>query len=304
MPSVSIIIVTYNPGEIVFECLRRLSAAQFDGEVIVVDNHSQDGTPQRLAADYPDVRLIVNMDNPGFARANNQGAAIARGELLLLLNPDVLVEPDTIAELVSVIDSCADAGVVGARTCDRSGRVSLTAHVRPTAANILWHYFGLNRLFPDWYYGKYYRQCRQAVEPFTADWVSGHCFLCRSEVYRALGGLDEVFFLFMEEPDFCDRAAALGWKTCYQPRATVTHQESTTISRYPLVKMRYYHLSPLVYFHKRQQTLTIFILKPGFIVELGLKLGVRLAQSVIHRNDAMQIRMAAYRQVIRETWRY
>jgi hypothetical protein len=84
----------------------------------------------------------------------------------------------------------------------------------------------------------------------------------------------------------------------------VIHQESTTISRYPLVKMRYYHLSPLVYFRKRQQTLTIFILKLGFILELSLKLGIRLIQFIFRRTDALKTRIAAYWIVIRETWHF
>jgi GT2 family glycosyltransferase len=295
----SIIIVTYNAGDIFFECLRRLDAA--DCEIIVVDNHSQDGTPQRIAESYPHIRLIANTDNPGFASANNQGLSVAQGDYLLLLNPDVLINEHTLPSMIEVFETHSDAGVVGARTYDNNGEIALTAHASATPGRILWQYLGFHRLLPG---GKYRHAVREASGPFQVGWVGAHCLMFRREVYAQIGGLDGNLFLFMEDPDFCDRAIHQGWKVYCQPSATVIHQESTTISRYPLVKMRHYHLSPLHYFRKRNQAFAVMLLKLGFTLELALKFGARLLQFAIRRDDVLRARLAAYPIVIREVWQF
>lgn len=302
----SITIVTYNPGAILLDCLRSLTggAAGLRYDVILVDNNSQDGMVDAAIQQYPDIEIILNKDNRGFAAANNQGLARARGGYLLLLNPDVIVGRAALAQMVTYLEQHTEVGIVGARTFDAAGDVALSAYGRYTPLSILWQYWGGDRLFPHQVFGVYRRACREATEPFAVNWVQGHCLMMRRTVYEKIGGLDEGLFLFAEEPDFCERAAKAGWKTVYLPEATVTHQESSAVARYPLVKMRHYHISPLHYFRKRGQRAAVWALKLGFALELGFKWLLRAAQNRIRPSETTRARLVAYPVVIREMWRY
>jgi GT2 family glycosyltransferase len=126
----------------------------------------------------------------------------------------------------------------------------------------------------------------------------------RREVYEQVGGLDTGFFMFCEEPDFCERAAQAGWRTVYVPQARITHFESTTVSRYPLLKMRHYHLSPLYYFRKRHRPMSVLVLKLGFIIELSVKYFLRVIQNALKPHDSLRARIQAYPIVIKEIWHY
>jgi GT2 family glycosyltransferase len=300
----TIIIVTYNPGIILYDCLRSLSAGVGDlsYEIIVVDNASQDGIVEQAIEQFPSIRFIINTENRGFAGGNNQGLAEATGQYLLLMNPDVIAEPDSLKILVDFLIDHPEAGVAGPRTMDRNGSVALTANAPYNAFTILWQYIGFDRLFPNHVYGRYRKQSASAREPFTVAWVQACCLLTRREVYAQIGGLDEGFFLFAEDPDFCDRAAQAGWKTYFVPDARVMHFESAVVSRYPERRIRNYHISPLHYFRKRQQKGQVLLLKLGFSVELGLKLVIALVGELLGKNIAT--RLPIYRNILREIWGY
>jgi N-acetylglucosaminyl-diphospho-decaprenol L-rhamnosyltransferase len=303
MTTLSIIILTYNPGTILLDCLRSLPAGVNDltYEVIVVDNASTDGLVQQAQAAFPHHRYILNPDNRGFAGGNNQGLAQATGDYLLLLNPDVIVEPGSLKAMVAFLEQHPKVGMVGPLTRDARGQIALTARPRFTVAVILWQYLGLDRLFPYRVFGHYRAASRPDTPPFPVNWVQGSCLLTRRTVYERIGGLDEGFFLFYEEPDWCGRAADAGWETWFVPSAAIYHHESTSVSRYPLRRIRAYHLSPLHFFHKRGQRGAVRWLKLGFTLELGFKGGVRLVQRLIGRQS---VSPAIYRQVLREIWRY
>ncbi len=306
MCTLSIIIVTYNPGEVALDCLRSLPVGNDDPpiEVIVVDNASQDGTPAQIAQHFPQVRLVIHENNPGFAAACNQGMALASGRYLLLLNPDVIVHPGALAEMASFLNDNPGVGIVGPRTFDGEGQVALTARTPYSVTNVLWKYLGLDRLFPNRVYGHYRSACRHALAPFDVGWVQGSCLMLRREVYEQVGGLDEGFFLFAEEADFCARAIDAGWRISYLPTANVTHHESSAVSRYPSVKIRSHHLSPLHYFRKRGREGAVLMLKVGFTVELLVKMATRLIQMLWRRDNELALRVRTYRAVLGETWRF
>lgn len=295
MIDLSIVIVTYNPGGLIRDCLSSLPAAcgGLDHEVIIVDNASQDGTPDLIRREFPQVTLIVNADNRGFAAANNQALAKARGAFLQLLNPDVIAASGSFVQLVQALRTNSKVGVVGARMDDSKGRVALTAYPPYQPGMILWQYLGFDRMFPYAIYGRYRRQCEQATLPFDAAWVQGSCLMFSREVYDTVGDLDERFFLFCEEPDFCERARSVGWRVKYIPAARVIHYESSVVSRFTDIRVRHYHLSPIKYFRKRNQPDDVLILKLGFTLELLGKLVVRLADSTYSR---------MVRSVLAEMW--
>jgi GT2 family glycosyltransferase len=301
----SIIIVTYNPGDLVLDTLHSLpaGAAGLSYEVIVVDNASTDGTPERIAREYPQTQMIINPDNRGFASANNQGLEQARGRYLLLLNPDVIVQAGALTRMAAFLESNPAAGVVGPRTFDGQGRVALTARTPLSAAVVLWQYLGLDRVFPYWVYGHYWRACEQAALPFETGWVQGSCLMARREVYEQIGGLDEAFFLFAEEADWCDRARSAGWQVWYLPDACIVHYESTSAARHVPIKIRAHHLSPLYYFGKRGCRGAVLALKIGFTIELLVKIIIRLIQRLLGRAD-VAVHLRTYWAVLVEVWRY
>lgn len=305
MTDLSIIIVTYNPGGLVLDTLHSLPAGvgALSYEIIVVDNASTDGTPERIARERLPVRMIINPDNRGFAAANNQGLGQAVGRYLLLLNPDVIVQAGALARMAAFLEANPIAGVVGPRTLDGQGRVALTARTPLSVATVLWQYLGLDRLFPYWVYGHYRRACEQAGYPFEVGWVQGSCLMARREVYDQVGGLDEAFFLFAEEADWCDRARSAGWQVWYLPDACIVHHESTSVARYVPIKVRAHHLSPLYYFGKRGCRRSVLALKIGFTVELLVKTVVRLIQRLIGRAD-VSLHLHTYWAVLGEVWRY
>lgn len=300
--TLSIIIVTYNSGSILIDCLRSIPTGieSESYEIIIVDNASSDGTPEQISREFPEIRLIVNKDNRGFAGGNNQGLAAADGRYLLLLNPDVVVAPSSLSTLVQYLEKHPHVGIVGPKTCDGKGKLSLTAHSPYTVGSILWEYLSIGRFFPTSTLIE--KKVRGTAEPFEAAWVQGSCLMMRREVFQEVGGLDEGFFLFAEEPDLCERALKAGWKTCFVPTAEIIHYESTTVSRYPERRIRNYHISPLHYFRKRHQETRVWLLKLGFTLELGLKMIVREMQALTRHKSALS--PTVYLKILAEIWRY
>lgn len=303
---VSIIVVTYNPDELLTRCLDSLAVEtkQLDHEIIIVDNASNNDVQVLIPSDLANVRVVCNESNRGFASANNQGLKLAAGRYALLVNPDVVLQPGSVDALAGYLDEHPEVGIVGPRTLDRDNGVALTAYPTYTPLFILWQYLGFDRLFPYHIHGVYRNACETAREPFLPAWVQGSCLLMRRQIYERIGGLDEALFLYAEEPDYCERALTAGWATAYLPAARVYHFESTTVSRYPLIKMRHYHISPLHYFRKRKDETAVRALRVGFTFELMIKLIIRLLQARWLRDDISRQRIEAYPTVIREIWRY
>jgi N-acetylglucosaminyl-diphospho-decaprenol L-rhamnosyltransferase len=302
----SIIIVTYNPGTILFSCLESLYSYLQDSscEIIIVDNASTDGMIDQVGQVFPGVKIISNTDNRGFAAANNQGLAAARGHYLLLLNPDTRIRNDALSQLQEFLAHSPHAGIVGPRTYDIENRIALSAFGPYTPFSILRQYLGFDRIPGYFSHSKQRRQLEKASEPVAVTWVQGSSMMFRRAVYEQIGGLDEGLFLFSEEPDYCDRALAQGWQTYYVPSAEIEHHESHTISRYPLIKMRHYHLSPLYYFRKRGKNNAVLMLKLGFTLELLVKYLTRLLQMKWQTDAASRARLQAYPVVIKEVWHY
>jgi GT2 family glycosyltransferase len=302
--NISIIIVTYNPGTLLFPCLESLAADALgpEHEVILVDNASQDNTIENVRRDFSGIQIIANPNNGGFATAVNQGLALANGKYLLLLNPDAFVKPDTLSTMQSWMENHPDAGITGPRIRDENGHVALTAYPAYTPLIILWQYWGLDRLLPYTIYGRYRARSEQAVKPFEVETVQGSCFMIRREVYEQIGGLDESFFLFCEEPDYCERARSHGWRVFYLPLTEVTHLESSTVSRYTTIRIRSYHLCPLVFFRKRNRPVAVLILKLGFTFELLAKTSIRLIQIIAGRREFIE-HVSTYLQLIRDIWK-
>lgn len=230
---VDVVIVSYRCRELVHRTIAALPAA---GEGLVlsvhlVDNASGDGTVEWVRARFPWVDVVANRANEGFAAASNAGLRRGRGRHVLLLNPDTWAAPGSLATLVAFADAHPQAGVVAPRLVHPDGSDQRTARSFPTpAAAVFGRRSPLTRLFPaNRWSAAYLAAGRQATTgPFRVDWVSGAAMLVPRAVVDRVGALDDGFFLFWEDADWCRRIADAGLQVWCEPAARVVHDEGGT----------------------------------------------------------------------------
>lgn len=226
----SIIIVNHNASDFLRQCLNSLYGLEgsLSLEIIVVDNKSHDGSGRMVHEHFPQVHLIENTENVGFARGNNIGIKESQGEYILLLNSDTKVVDNAIEKLVAFLDSHPNVAVVTSRLVYPNMTDQGVARTFPTPMNAL---FGrrslLTQLFPNNKYSKRYMISRQnqSEQPFEVDWVSGACLMVRKKVIEDVGLLDEKFFMYWEDADLCFRIKQKNWKIYCIPEAIVIHFE-------------------------------------------------------------------------------
>jgi N-acetylglucosaminyl-diphospho-decaprenol L-rhamnosyltransferase len=217
----SIVIVAWRSLTDLPGCLAALpaAAAGLQYELVVVDNASDDGTVAWLRASHPHVRLLENDENVGFARAVNRGAAQARGRHLVLLNPDAAPAPGSLAALVARLDGDPSLGLAAPRLTDLAGAPLRSAWPTPGLASAAFEAFLLHEVFPRSRWVEAHPDAQGAVAC-----VPGTCLAVRSDCFRALGGLDERFFLYHEDFDFCLRAREAGWGIALVEDARAVHR--------------------------------------------------------------------------------
>ena len=242
MPDLSIIIVSFNARADLDRCLESLHAAPpaVTHEILVVDNGSTDGSAD-AARRWPRVQAIEAGGNLGFARANNIGIRASSGAAILLLNSDTIVPPGAIDRLIAELDRHPEAAVVGPRLVDGSGRAELS--------------FG--RMISPWNELRQKRLGRRAaaVEALTRhahypDWVSGACLLVRRAEVEAVGGLDERYFMYTEDVDFCAAIRARGRKILFVPGVEVMHLRGRSAASAPAATREHYRRSQLAFYEK------------------------------------------------------
>ena len=225
--AVSIVIVNWNTRDILFDCLQSIeNQTTRPHEIIVVDNASSDGSADMVRQNFPKVKLIANSGNRGFAAANNQGLEIAIGEKLLLLNPDTIILDHAIDEMCAWLDAHEDVGCVGCQVFEDADTIQRTCFADPGPLNLALIEFGLYRLAPRHpllgrpEYGDWNRDSERDV-----DVVSGMFMLVPRHVFETVGLLDEAFFVYSEEADWCRRIRDAGWRCVFAPEARILHLE-------------------------------------------------------------------------------
>lgn len=225
-PEVSVIVVSFNTREMTLDCLRSVAAqTRVPHEVILIDNASKDGTAAAVAAGFPDVRLMAEAENHGFARANNIAARVARGEYILLLNPDTVVLDGAIDRLLAFARQEPQAKIWGGRTLYGDGSLNPTScWGKMTLWSVICSATGLSSafrrsaLFNPEGYGDWQRDAEREV-----DIVCGAFLLIRREFWNRLGGFDLSYVMYGEEADLCLRARAMGAHPRMTPEATIIH---------------------------------------------------------------------------------
>ncbi len=227
MMDLSVIIVNWNAAAYLPAALDSLFAAQGDlnMEVILVDNASTDGSLALVRERYPQVTIIANQENRGFAAGNNQGIRRARGRYILLLNPDTELPRHALAEMLTYMESHPQVGILGPRLQGAKGKVQGgAAGYDPSLSTIFNFATFLYRLFPRRFRGLWLpRSLYETETPIPVDWVSGACMMIRREALEAAGPMNERYFMYSEDVELCRRVRGQGYHVMCLPRVHVTH---------------------------------------------------------------------------------
>jgi len=220
--NLSIIIVNWNTRALLARCLESVyeTVRDLTFEVFVVDNASSDGSAEMVRARFPQVRLIENRENVGFAAANNQAIPLAAGRYVLLLNPDTVVLEGAVAELVRFAEGHRTTGACGPRLLNADGSLQPSCHPMLTPWREFWRLAFLERL---WRRATYDMAAWDPTRPREVEVIKGACLLLRREALDGVGLLDERYFMYSEEMDLCYRLSRAGWRLYWVPGARVVH---------------------------------------------------------------------------------
>jgi len=273
----SICILGLNAANYLQDCLKSIysSAIASEFEIIYADNHSTDDSLTLTQANFPNVVLIENQENLGYARGYNPAIRKARGKFLLLLNPDTLVKEGSLQTLVDYLVSHPRTGIVGPKVLNSDGTFQAQCkrgEARPW--EVICYFTGLSRLFPhDPRFSGYLQGHLDENETHDVPAVSGSCMLIRREVIDQIGLLDEAFFAYQEDTDYCVRARKAGWKVTYLPDSQIIHiggKGGTKVQPYKSIYA--WHHSYMIYYHKHLARDYFFLVNWFFYLIMGLKL--------------------------------
>ena len=258
MLDLGIVIVNYNTRDLLRTCLETVYASEGDVsfEVCVVDNGSTDGSAAMVAEVFPQVRLVANPDNQGYPAANNQGLrafgfpdAADAPRFALLLNPDTELPPSALREMVAFMDAHPDAGVVGPKLVRRDGSLDLACRRSfPSPEVAFYRLVGLSRLFPrSRRFGRYNLTYLDPDQVSEVDAVVGAFMMIRREAIRQVGLMDETFFMYGEDLDWCYRIKGAGWRVYYNPAVTVLHIKRASSRRNPRARVEFWRAMSIFY---------------------------------------------------------
>ncbi len=294
-PDVSIIIVNWNTRDLLRGCLSSIAAeTRARHEVIVVDNASRDGSAGMVREEFPDAVLIANAENRGFAAANNQGLAVARGRNLLLLNPDTVILEGAIDTMLGWLARHPNAGCAGCQVWEDAQTIQQTCFADPGPLNLAIVTLGLMRLarwLPvlgrPWYAGWDRRSEREV------DVVSGMFMLVPRPVLERAGPLDEAFFVYAEEADWCRRIRAAGWRCVFTPEARILHLDGGSKSTAQIRSRMHVQMqkSHLIYARKHDGRLGYAAVKALFVSSALLRLGVFGPLRLLRPDDTARARL-------------
>ncbi len=279
MIDVSIVIVNWKTEDYLVRCIESIppNTKEVSWEITAVDNGSQDGTGGRVRQKFPGVDVIENPQNSGFAAATNQGIRRSSGRYILLLNPDTRLTKGAIQKLCSFMDAHPEAGIAGVQLLNEDGSRQNSISNFPSLITELTNKSLLRRLFPDRYPGKE----RVYSEPLEVESVIGACMMVRRQAIERVGLLDEVFFLFLEETEWCYRMKKGGWKIFHVPGIEVFHFQGKSAEKDPRRARVEYHRSRYLYFKKVKGRRIWFLLLLGGTARLAIELTVSFLLSVL-----------------------
>jgi N-acetylglucosaminyl-diphospho-decaprenol L-rhamnosyltransferase len=271
MAELTVIILSWNTRDLLEKCLHSLLSwtSRADFEILVIDNGSSDGSQQMVMKNFPQVQLVENKKNLGFAGGNNQGISLNKSPYVLLLNSDAFTTENALNSLMDLMERQKRAGIVGAQLINLDGSFQASYSKFPG----LWQEFlilsGLGRFFR----GRYYPSHGPETEngPKIVDYVEGACLLARREAIEQAGALSEEFFMYAEEVDWCFTMKEFGWQVWYQPAAKIIHLGGASSHNRQTEREGDLYRSRVIFFRKHYGRVKAFLLKGMIIYFVGVK---------------------------------
>ncbi len=280
-PDITVSIVNWNTREELLRCIRSVlsQAGSVRTEVIVVDNASDDSSAAGVQSEFgTNITLIANEKNVGFSAAHNQAIGLSRGRYILLLNPDcTLLAPDVLRKMMDYMDENRGVGMLGPRIVNPDGSLQYSARHFPTMLAAGFRHTLLGKAFPkNRYVRRYMMTDWSHDETAEVDWLSGAALMVRRETFAHIGVLDERFFMYLEDVDWCKRAHIGGWRVVYYPLVSVAHRIGTASDQNAVPMIRQHHASMLRYFLKYNARSPKVLLTPLVMLALWIRAQSRI----------------------------
>lgn len=326
MIDLSIVIVSWNVRHFLQRCLHSIyfpaTSDKDEGrleetvtrEVIVVDNASADGSPQMVRDSFPEVKLVANRSNRGFPAANNQGIDVAGGRYVLLLNPDTQIIDDALGKLISFADQHPDIGMIGPQLLNPDGSVQSSRRRFPTLATAFIESTWLQPVVTDLHasdlVGFLGAPLARLLERYhladcpdglvqDVDWITGAAMLARRSAIDEVGPMDEGFFMYSEELDWCRRFSDAGWRVVYLPEAQVVHHVGKSSEQVLAARHIHFQTSKIRYFRKYHGRTAAEALRWYLLTSYSCQLCLEgLKWLVGHKRPVRAQRIRAYRRVV------
>ena len=283
----SIIIVNYKVPKLLQQCLHSiyntLSSSNLQYEIWVIDNASEDESPQLISKNFPNVNLIANTSNVGFARANNQAIRKAKGKYILLLNPDTIIHPNAIEILYNFLEKDSDTGAVGGKGLYPNGTIQAGFRRSiPTLEVAFYHFSGLSKLFPkSSHFARYNMSYLDEDLEHEVECLSGCFMMIRKSVLEQIGLMSEIYFMYGEDIDLCYRISQANYKLYYVPSAIITHYHKQSSKKNQIQSTKAFYNAMIYFydkfFHKRYG----IYLNNLIYIMINLLGGFKLLQSII-----------------------
>jgi GT2 family glycosyltransferase len=302
----SIVIICWNDWSVIENCLRSIQGGthEVEHEIIVSDNGSTDGSVQKIQLHFPAVKVVENRANLGFAKGNNAGIKFARGEYILILNPDTVVHEGSLERWIQFAERHSECGAFGCRVQNPDGSYQESARPFPSVVGA-WiaalYLRVLGRLSPALRADRY--EGWKGDTEREVDWQSGCCILFRGELLKRLGGFDESFFYHYEEVDLCRRVRYAGHKILFTPEASITHLGGQSVGRFPLRFALETNRNRYRYFYKHFGATGARRCRRVLLTHLGVR---RIGYTLLYwfrPNNALKERLATYRVATAWNWR-
>ncbi|WP_232061553.1 glycosyltransferase family 2 protein [Paenibacillus odorifer] len=267
------------------DCIRSVydSETNYSYEIILIDNNSHDDSVEMIGRQFPSVMLMANNDNVGFARANNQGMEASSGRYVLLLNSDTVVRRDTLETMISFMDGRPDVGASGCKIILPDGSLDKACKRGfPTPSASFYYAFGFSKLFPD--RPKFNGYQLGYLDPdldYPIDCLVGAFMLLRRETIDQVGGLDEEFFMYGEDLDWCYRIKEAGWEIYYYPKTSIVHLKGGSARRRPFKIVYEFHRSMILFHRKHYSRKYNSIINGTVYAGVGVKFALSLLRNAL-----------------------
>ena len=288
----SIIIVNYNTKELLCQTLESVfrNHPKYRFEVFVVDNHSTDGSCEMVREMFPQVLLIENDENEGFSRANNQAIKVSQGRYVLLLNSDTIVLADALDTMLEFLEDNPSIGAVGCKVVLPNGKLDLACRRSfPTPMNALFQALGLSRLFPkNPLFAQYNLTHLDEDKTYPVDCLVGAFMMVRRETIEQVGLLDENFFMYGEDIDWCYRIKQAGWEIYYHPGAKIIHYKGASSEKRKYRMIYEFHRAMLIFYTKHYARKKFFLVNWLVITGIWLRFAASVAANLFKKKRSQR----------------